>query len=191
MKSEGYLRRFFDIVIDLPELSRRNYCQRLSELYDLGRTGIKNQIFAYSKKYEISLRQIDRIFTLFKIQLGDQNWNDNYLINLEFYTILKVLDSEKYDNFKSSKTVNTAFEEFIREIYSDDSFYAAPLMSYMLTTMARTDSTSRDEKHKELLSDPYWAGTLGNYRGFEVGLNTLFNRLDFTADHAKTGFDYW
>lgn len=192
VQSEGYLRRFFDIVIDLPEFSKRAYCERLCQLYEIERTGIVTQLTAYSKKYDITLRQIDRIFTFFKIQLGDQNWKENYLINLESYTILKVLDPEKYDDFKNSKKVTAAFEDFIKDIYSDQPYYAAPLMSYMLTTMARTHSIDRDEKHNELLNDPFWAEAFNGYRGFGDGyLNALFNRLDFTADHARTGFDYW
>lgn len=191
MESEGYLRRFFDIVIDLPELSMRDYCKYLSRHYKLNEDGIISHLLSYGENYNITLRQIDKIFTLLKIVAGNTKWQDNYLINLESYAFLKVLDRDKYDQFKKSKKVDNEFIEFVKKTYRYHSYYAAAMISYMLSTMQSVHRIETNDIYTELLKDQFWKDAFSGYKNFRDGsLEAMFNRLDFTADHARTGLDY-
>ncbi|SOB60651.1 protein of unknown function [Pseudodesulfovibrio profundus] len=191
LESEGYLRRFFDIVIDLPELSKKDYCSNLCEAYGLEENTITPLLSSFNEIYPISLRQIDRVFTLLKIQVGTTKWNNDYLINLYSYTILKVLDDDKYNLFSKNKMADDTFKSFVKELHKKHPYCAAAMMSYMVETMATTHRINRREEYDLITKDKFWEQAFNQYGQLgDTTLTALFNRLDFTADHARTGFDY-
>ncbi len=185
MQSDEYLRRFFNVTLNLPPLPMGIYCNTLSELYGLTQYNIRYNLLSFAKKYDMSLRQMDRIFTIIKIKLSGREWNLDYAANIVFLAALKVLDNEKYIEFKKLNPVSSAFELFIKEVYEGEPYCAASVMNYLLFTMSRVYNINTNEKIEQLINDPFWKEAFESQRSARGGdLRTLFNRLDFTADHA-------
>lgn len=193
MKSEGYLKRFFNIVVDIPNLSKQKFCQNLCTFYGLDQTGIKDHFKIYSKQYDITLRQMDRICTLLKIVVGDKNLGEDYILTLECFTMLKILDTEKYYHFRKNKKLDGVFKKFIKDLYSEKITYAAVVTNCMLQSMVEKYLIDSNAEIEELCEDPFWKKVFDRYNragSSHYSLSTVLNRLEFTDEHTRTGFDY-
>ena len=119
MDSDGYLRKFFDINLRIPDPSRREYIELCNSKYDIWRgadetdimTDMWNQLFT---KLSCSPRDIDRILKNLRLLMDTSLYEEGNTIlkeTVEFYThmlILKYKYREKYQLVLSGRFLSSS-----------------------------------------------------------------------------------
>lgn len=125
--SYEYLNRFFNIKCTLPKIDIENYCKNI-EFFDSEHiiNDISKKII---KKYDLSLRQINKFYTLLKISSFNIK-NKEYRFKNEkgqfFYIAfintliitLNIIDGEKYNNLINGMD-SSIFIDWLLYIYND------------------------------------------------------------------------
>lgn len=136
--SEEYLRRFFDINYNLPQPDVADFCKYLFDYYDFNvffnnnnrlatfsnygsesELFIKSAIFISNTK-QLTLRQIDRIFSLTRLSLCSFKYN-HYLFPDLFYflTYLKICHQELFNRIQSKSLLIQDLVNEIEKIVKD------------------------------------------------------------------------
>ena len=136
--SEEYLRRFFDINYNLPQPDVADFCKFLFNYYDFivffnnnyrlstfSRYELESEIFIKSAVFisntkQLTLRQIDRIFSLTRLSLCSFKYNQ-YLFPDVFYflTYLKICHQELFDKIQSKSLHVQGLVNEIEKIVQD------------------------------------------------------------------------
>lgn len=113
-----YLRRFFDIEVDLPVPDYKRFCQHLYEYYsyntfydtdDRYRHGCQhdenstfvNFFYKLASKKELTLRQLERIFAFTRLSLTNKKAEESLHIELTvFLVFIKFFDKDFYDTIE-------------------------------------------------------------------------------------------
>lgn len=116
-----YLRRFFDLEVELPTPDYQKFCDHLYGFYELGdffdspervkETSFKKHGFVFkaflsslARRSHMTLRQLDRICAFTRITLIGKNKNLYYFPDLSlFLTYLRFFDFHLYQDIKSMR----------------------------------------------------------------------------------------
>jgi len=133
INAQEYLRRFFDLEVELPAPDYEKFCKHLYEYYDLGAffdSDERNRILprdegeefqrflsSLAVKSNMSLRQVDRICAFTKVSLQGSKLNTIYFPSLSlFITYLRFFN---YPFYQSLQNHEMTAQELLDRIVSD------------------------------------------------------------------------
>lgn len=129
MDGEGYLRRFIDLELALPEPDKKQFIEMLNKKFDikikksvLGSMdediGIfKENLNLYSKAYNLSLRDLEHIYTEFNLINKLDCLNVNLYPLLAFLLVLKYKDKKLYEELDEGReNADWIIERFKKDI---------------------------------------------------------------------------
>ncbi|WP_319778427.1 P-loop NTPase fold protein [Maridesulfovibrio sp.] len=186
-ESEGYLKRFFDLVIDLPQIPLPLYIDILCKQYEMDNWKIYDILRPFIKGNNVTLRIVDKIFTILDILNDNKRLNKYgflYSNNLIFFTCLKILEPKQFASLKEHELSPESFKDFLSGRYSSNASLAFSILDpYLRQKMAQTQYLSFIKK---VSNAPYWKN-IDNYVEDRptFGFDWLLNRLDFTHELTR------
>lgn len=209
--SEEYLRRFFDINYNLPQPDVADFCKYLFDYYDFkvffnnnnrlatfshygseSEMFIKSAVFISNSK-QLTLRQIDRVFSLTRLSLCSFKYN-HYLFPDLFYflTYIKVCHQELFDKIQSKsllvQDLVNEIEKIVKDIIISDGHSSERSISDFVFTIARmivVYSVNEYSSNKNLIIKS--PNKELAFKTTVIPSDKLIEDIEFCDDHLRGG----
>jgi|GEM_PF-1807750 len=169
MDGEGYLRRFIDLELTLPEPDKKQFIEMLNKKFDikikksaLGSMDEDIKIFKenlnlYSTAYNLSLRDLEHIYTEFNLINKLDSLNLNLYPLLAFLLVLKYKEKKLYKELDERREdADWIIEKFKEDIepklkkdFQKYNQYGKPLLNVLVACYERGNARLEDIKRQE------------------------------------------